>query len=416
MNNIAKKYSDSLEYKRDQLYYALQKQFNQDYDIKATFPDDQIIIVRDWSVNEYFEIAYTLENDKYMFGEPIKSNYEELFDTTQIVNSMKQGHPLILLNSELDNPVYRMLVQTPGELPAQDMGLDKIKYDSEGIKTAISGLLGEYVYDKSQSNHTSKRNGTITENKFSQVVNTGYCPDYGGFVDLEIFDKDYVPLMEQALNSRNKGLPVKEGPSTEMVPVAGEKYGDNNLLLTEWSYNGLVWDKNPRDKSTGVCSTILNSLDDIIGDDKVTDKIEIPKTEYEELIQTKTEKENLETELETGKGLYTKGKELYTKAKDEIQDLKTQLIPVWTAQEEQKVQLVNSLVERVPEAEQETMKTFYEAKDYPELEIIGKQILNSLPGEPNDGVLDGQNPPAANSDVTKEYEASCKALGINPYK
>lgn len=332
--------------------------------------------------------------------------------------AMTQKEPLIQLENK-DKPVYRLLVQTPTELPAHDMGLDKIRYEPEGIKKAINGLLGEYVYDKSQSHHTSKRNKPNNEHKFSQVINTGYCPDYGGYVDLEVFDNDYIPLMEQALDSRSKGLPVREGPSTEMIPRAGERYGDNNLLLTEWDYNGIVWDKNPRDTGTGVCSTVLNSIpDDIMGDDNVTDKIEIQKTEYDELLRLKSDKETLEEDYEKGRGLYAKGKELYENLLAEAEDLKTQLIPVWTAQEEEKIQLVNSLIEIVPEAEQEDMKAFYEAKPYTELEIIGKQILNSIPDTPvDDGVIDNGTPVDDGVvDVKKDYEAVCREMNIKPYE
>lgn len=388
MNIIVKKYSESQEYKRDQLRTALNKQFTTDYDIWATYPEDQTIIARNWELNEYYEIPYTLENNQYNFGDPKKTEYDQIFNTEQVLNSMKQGQPLILLNSETENPVYRVLVQTDEELPAQDMGLDKIRYDPEAIKTAVNGLLGEYVYDDTQSNHSRIRNPSTSKKKFAQVVNTGYCPNYGGYTDWEVFDHDYIPLVEQALNSRSKGLPVKEGPSTEIIPAQGKKYDTNSLLLTDFQYNGINWDKNPRDKSTGVCSTVLNSLpDNIKGEPKMTDKIEIPKEEYNALLKAKTDKENLETELETGKGLYAKGKKAYEQLKTEAQDLKEQLIPVWNAQEERKTEIVNSILEKIPEAEREAKKEKFDGMNLDHLEEF--VILNSIDVDSGEkGVLD----------------------------
>jgi len=379
----------------------------------ATFPDEGLVIVKDWDKNQYFEIPYTIDGENVTLGDPKATEHDELFITQeQINNSMKQGLPLILLNSNDDNPVYRVLVQTPEELPAQDMGFDSIQYDENGIKEAINGLIGEYVYDDSQSNHSRIRNPTTNKKKFAQVVNAGYCPQYGGYTDWEIFDKEYVPLMEQALNSRNKGLPIKEGPSTEIKPKSGEKIGDNSLLLTEFEYNGINWDKNIRDKSAGVCSVVLNSLPKSIGGDNVTDEeiVKINKTEYDELVSAKGELDELKPKYEQGEKAYNKGKKLYDDLKEEEADLREQLLPVWTKQGELKEQMLNSILERVPEAEHDSMKEKLEKKDFSELEDM--MILNSIEMPTGDGgVLGGGKPPGnPTKDMTDLEKRTAAAL------
>ncbi|MGB9979385.1 hypothetical protein [Methanobacterium sp.] len=419
MNNIENKYSDSIEYQRDLLRTAINTKFQDDikgyspYDIKATYSDKGMVVVLDWDKNQYFEIPYSIKDNEVTLGDPKITEHDEMFITQeQINNSMKQGQPFILLNTNEENPVYRVLVQTPEELPAQDMGYNSVKYGEDGIKGAIDGLLGEYVYDKSQSNHGKFRDGTATEKKFAQIVNTGYCPQYGGFTDWEVFDKDYVPLIEQALNSRMKGLPVKEGPSTEIKPIAGEKDDNGKLTLTEWEYNGIVWDKNPRDINTGVCSVVLNSLPNKIGGDKVTDGefVNINKTEYDELTQAKSELDELKAKHEKLETDYTNGKKLYKEVKEDRDDMFKQMVPVWTKQGELKEQMVNSILERVPEAEQKDMKAKLEKKDFSELEDM--MILNSIEMPTGtDGVTGGGAPPGnPTKDMTDLEKRTAAAL------
>jgi len=405
---LERKYSDSYEYTRDLIRAAVNETFKDEtgynpYDLKATYPEDGIAILMNWSENKFYEVSYTIEGETVTLGELKETEHDESFITAeQINNSMKQGEPFILLNSETKNPVYRVLVQTPDELPAQDIGIDSVKYDEEGIKQAIGGLLGEYVYDRSQDNHSRLRNPK-TPNKFAQVVNTGYCPNYGGYTDWEVFDSTYVPLIEQALNSRNKGLPVKEGPSTEVVPKSVEKYGDNNVNFKEFKYNGLIWDKNPRDKSTGVCNVVLNSIPENIkeGDGNLKEEIvNIKKDEYDALKQAKADyealkpaHEDLETKYKKGEELYNKGKAEFDKVKKEEGELREQLIPIWTKEGEVKEQMVNSIMEKVPEAEREAKRKDFEAMNVKQLE--GVMVLNSLELPTGaGGVIEGTNPPA----------------------
>lgn len=404
---MERKYSDSYEYTRDLLITAINEKFKttdglNPYDLRATYPEDGIAIVRNWDENKFYELTYSIEGETVTLGELQETEHDESFITDeQINNSMKQGEPFILLNSETDNPVYRVLVQTPDELPAHDIGIDSVKYDEEGIKQAIGGLLGEYVYDRSQDNHSRLRNPK-TPNKFAQVVNTGYCPNYGGYTDWEVFDSTYVPLIEQALNSRNKGLPVKEGPSTEVVPKSVEKYGNNSIKFKDFKYNGLIWDKNPRDKATGVCNVVLNSIpEELKGDGNLTDKeiVSINKEEYDSLKQIKADYEELgpkykqlDEDYKKGETLYNEGKTKYEDLKVEEGKLREQLIPIWTKEGEVKEQMVNSILERVPEAEREAKRKDFEAMTPAQLE--GVMVLNSMEVPTGaGGIIEGTNPP-----------------------
>ena len=335
-------------------------------------------------------------------------------------NSMLQGDSLILLNSESKIPVYRLQVQTSNELPAHDMGYDKIKFNETAIQKGVHKLVGSFMWDESQSAHNKRVNPEMRGRKVAKVVNEGYCPNYGGYVDVEVFDDSFAKTMEQALDNRQRGLPVKEGPSTELNALDGKKYGDNNLEVTNFEYNGLVWTDNPRDTNLGVCSIINNSIENIKEDNLMVDELKINKEEYDALVLAKTEKEQeaerLKTELEEGKGLYTKGKEAFDKAMTELKDLKSQLIPVWESQEQEKATVVNSLLERIPEAEKEAKRKEFEGKELGDL----KFIVNSLPlvgngtqrGVQNGGVgsgrSQGETPMFDDPELQKQYDAAQK--------
>ena len=335
-----------------------------------------------------------------------------------VTNSMKNQDPLILLNSESKNPVYRLQVQTNNELPAYDMGLNKIKFNETAIQKGVHKLVGSFMWDESQSAHNKRINPEMRGRKVAKVVNEGYCPSYGGYVDVEVFDDSFAKTMEQALDNRQRGLPVKEGPSTELNALDGKKYGDNNLEVTNFEYNGLVWTDNPRDTNLGVCSIINNSIENIKEDNLMVDELKINKEEYDALVLAKTEKEQeaerLKTELEEGKGLYTKGKEAFDKAMTELKDLKSQLIPVWESQEQEKATVVNSLLERIPEAEKEAKRKEFEGKELGDL----KFIVNSLPpigkgrGVQNGGVgsgrSQGETPMFDDPELQKQYDAAQK--------
>lgn len=325
---------------------------------------------------------------------------------------MKQGKDFILLNNKTENPTYRVLVQTNNEMPAHDMGFDKIKYTPEAQKKAVGDLLGEFVYDDSQSNHQRLQNPRKEPKKFAKVVNTGYCPEYGAYTDWEVFDDEYIEIMNQLLDSKEKNLPIKEGPSTETIPTKAEKYNNNSVLVTEYKYNGLTWVKNPRDLEAGICEILNNlNLEDInmSNNPENKDKIEVNKEEYETLKADKEAAENEAKELkekleqktttsQTGDNegnVDPKVAELEQKLEQttsELENVKNLAKPLETQYAEEKVQVVNSLLETVPEADKANMKEFYEEKELPELRILQKQIVNSLPDNSGNGIIDSGNP------------------------
>jgi len=383
VNNIVRKYSDSYEYQRDKLRASINTKFqNNDgfspYDFKAHYPNDNVVVVLDWNKNEYFEIPYTLEeNGDITLGDPQSTEHDETFTTKeQIVNSMKNKEPIILVNA-IENPTYRVLVQTDEELPGWDKGLDKIKYNGDGIKKAMPSLLGKEVMDDSNSNHARLR-GEKTKNRFGKVVNEGYCPDYGGYVDLEVHDPNYVGLMNSMIDSINRDLPVDLGFSTEIANgYESQEYGDNSLEVVDWSYNGLVLTDRPRDKKATVCNVINNSIPKKEEDDSLTDEIvNINKNEYDELVQAKSELDELKPQHEQLKTDYADGEKLYNDVKTDRDDMHNQLVPIWTEQGEKKEAMVNSLLETVPEAEKDGKRKELEDKDFGTLEFL----VNSLPG------------------------------------
>jgi hypothetical protein len=79
--------------------------------------------------------------------------------------------------------------------------------------------------------------------------------------------------MKQAIDNKERGLPVYEGPSTELNAKQAERYGINNAKVTDFDYNGLVWIDNPRDTSLGVCNVITNSIMNVLEDKTMPEDI-----------------------------------------------------------------------------------------------------------------------------------------------
>lgn len=333
--------------------------------------------------------------------------------TKEIETKMKEKNEIIILNTESKNPLYRMLVQTGEEIPGHDIGYDKIRYNPETIKSKIKQLEGRFVYDETQSEHNKRQTPESRGHKFAKINNTGYCPEYGGYVDLEIFDKNYHDLMESALNSVNDGLPLYEGPSTEVKVNTAQIYDDNNLDVVDWDYTGLVWDDNPRDNHLGVCK-VLNSIKEVLEEEDMSEIVKIDKDEYDSLKTKEQELGELETKYNDGEGLYNKGKKLYDELKVEVEDLKKQLIPIWESQATEKVAMVNSILETIPKKEQDAQKEILEGMDVKQLGII----VNSLPEPGSRGVPEqgATNPaPEDEAEFTYDmYKKMCKERGMSP--
>lgn len=299
-------------------------------------------------------------------------------DKKTITNHMKQGTPFILINSQEKSPTYRVLTQTLKELPAPDLGLDNIQYSEHAIQKGIKNLIGTFVYDETRSTHNKLSVPEMRGRKVAKVVNAGYCPEYGAYTDWEVFDNDFVETMKQAIDNKERGLPVYEGPSTELNAKKAERYGINNARVTDFDYNGLVWIDKPRDTSLGVCNVITNSIIESLEDNNMAEDIKefkLSKDEYDALKAKEAELEELKPKFENGLQLYNEGKNKYEALKTEKEDLFNQLVPVWTQQGEQKMAMVNSILETIPEADRATKKA-----DLEKLDITGLGVIvNSLP-------------------------------------
>lgn len=336
---------------------------------------------------------------------------------------MKTGNQLILLNTKTKKPTYRALVQTSDKLPAPDLGLGHIQYPPDDIRKAMPSLLGEHIWDESMSSHRANEGGKDPV-RFGKVVNQGYCPEYGGYVDLEVFDPSYVPLMDSLVDSVQNGLPTRLGISTEIPEGYKLKRKGDTIQLRDFEYKGLVLTDFPRDKKAKLCSVVNNSLKDRLEDNKMTDEFKMSKEEYDNLKQVETDKLRLESELATlraekvqGKADWLQFQQQFNDLKTEKEDLFTQLVPVWTQQGEQKLEMVNSILETIPEAEKEAKKAELEKLGITELGII----TNSLPtpAQQGHGVTGGsgtgRTPPEEEGEFTNDkYLEICEKHGIKP--
>lgn len=327
---------------------------------------------------------------------------------------MKQENQIVLLNDDTENPLYRLLIQTSDELPAHDIGLDKIQYKQEAIEAGLKGLVGGYVYDETRSNHNRKTSPNMRGRKVAKMVSKGYNPTYGGYVDIEPFDNEFITTLNQAIDNKERGLPVNEGPSTELEALDGERYGDNSLLVTDLNYTGdIAWVNKPRESRAGVCRVIENSIRNIMEeDDTMTEnEIKLTKEDYDTLISKGQELDELQTKYSEGLELYNQGKEKYEaliKEKEDLAkeeaDLRTQLLPVWNRAGEKKTEMVNSILETIPEKERDSKRETFESMTSDQLGVI----INTLPtqGDGQRGITNGGagsgRPPAPNPDKVFE--------------
>lgn len=325
----------------------------------------------------------------------------------QINQQMTKHIPIIQLNNTKDtDPTYRLLVQTSNELPGYDKGFNKIRYNPETIKNKIKQLEGRFLYDETQSGHNKRINPESRGHKFAKITSTGYCPDYGGYADVKVFDNDYHDLMKETYESIQNGLPLHEGPSTEIDVVSAVKDESNNLIVNDFDYTGIVWIDNPRDM-VGVCK-IMNSIEDVLEDNNMTeDMIKLSKTEYDELLQFKQDNAKLESDLtalqtkyQNGEQEYLKGKELYDAIVEKAEALEEEITPYRAWLSTQKEEIVNSILNSIPEAEREAKKEALNSMTIDQL-----QIMNSLPsGAGERGIAEGTGASNAGTGGDDEFD------------
>lgn len=365
---------DSFEILKRQIQEAIGQKFSPDdkykYEIMNTWPDKQLVLVQDWNEGKYFEIPYSIDvNGNIEIGEATEASNIYVPTKETILNSMKEGQELILINNSTDKAIYRSLVQTPTTLNYNDMGLGDFEYKEDAIKTAIDGLIGMQVFDDAIPKHARQRGQTPIP--FADIVNAGYCPEYGGYIDIEVFRPEYVATMDNTLKKLKDGKTVNEGFSTEVNIIDVVETGENQYAINNMEYDGIVWTNRPRDKNAKLCDVLLNSKFNPKGDDILT-KIELSQEDYDALKAKETELETLKVDYSKGEKLYNKGKELYEKAQTKITELTDALNPFLEAQETQKTELINSILEVEPELKKEDL----EAKDFIEVKKI--QLINSI--------------------------------------
>ena len=211
--------------------------------------------------------------------------------TEQTVHDrMLNGKPMILINNNEKTPTYRVLVQTPTTL---DYDFGSVNYTEQSIREAMPSLVG---YDVTDELTDHERNLGLTPKPFAHITNAGYCPDYGGYADLEIFNKDYEPVFENMLRNKDK---TKRKFSTEVLPLEMPEVEDGSYRLDKFDFDGLVMTTRPRDASTGLCDVILNStniIKDKGGSDMPKEEVKqvtLTETEYDTLIGVRTDYEKL---------------------------------------------------------------------------------------------------------------------------
>jgi hypothetical protein len=358
---------------------------------------------------------------------------------------------------------FRVLVQTDKELPSPDLPVNSIKYTGDSIANAIDGLVGKMVYDNTNDGHSRKQGRKSKSRIFAQVDNAFY-KDGKGYVDLDVFDDEYLPLMKQLQKSHSKGLKTNEGFSTTLKINDGYVTKDNRYVTKKYNYKGLDFVNSPRDADSSVVDLIVNSLPvevDFMVEDGSNgggnpqggetvvppvvqptfvnpvgeDQMIINRSDYDLLMKNQKDLQKyLETEEgkkieeakqafdEVNNSLDTANTDLEA-ANQKIKDLEAEkkaleeeLKPVQEAMKINHETMVNSILEKLPEAEREAAKPHYSKMDYEGLEMINKTIANSIGDNTNNGLVDstGGNPantPDPDSKVgSSDYE---KQHGIN---
>jgi len=242
-----------------------------------------------------------------------------------------------------------------------------------------------------------------------------------------------------------------------------EKYDENKFLLKDYHYDGISWVDMPRDKNSRLCNLVNSLINNnpqedttMAEENQATEVIKLKRTEYEELLKSKSKSENdkvilqaekekyiaelkkgkalykslkeefeqskndnknltdektkLEKAYAEGEKLYNKGKEAYSKVKKQFDSLNEKLGPILKAEEEERVKLVNSMLKNVPDAQRESLRKVYDKNTFEELKVISAQLVNTQNQGPN-GIVDDGKTNTPNDDVG--FSAYEKEHGIN---
>jgi hypothetical protein len=313
-------------------------------------------------------------------------------DPTSIKKLMEAGQEIILLNADGEDPTYRALVQLPGWVDYPEEEFDfSLEYTPEAISKAMKTFIGHNIADTSGKPDPHDR---TTDDEFAEIVNSGFCPAYGGYIDFKIFKSEYHPVIKNILDRIQNGRPVKKGFSTEPRIKKVLKKGEKKFQIQDMAYEGIVFTDmgKTRQDGTGICGIVLNAIPDEIKGENMAEMIE--KSKYDELMNKNLELERdiakltidhqkLQSDFKSGK---TKYDELVTEKQQsdqKVTDMEDKLKTFLKNQKLAKEQKINELLENIPEDQQETMKGIYEEMDLNQLEAVGITVNNAIK-EPED--------------------------------
>lgn len=292
--------------------------------------------------------------------------------TTVTTKTYKDKPELFLSNTSEDgNPIITALVQTPRIIDYSDIGEGEYEYTDSAIRNSITDLIGYQVEDEEHKSGSDK--------SFATITNAGYCPDYGGYVEMEVFKPEYHDLMQNIAKNMEKGVMPKKRFSTEVFLKDTTPLGDNKYRIDSMGMDGLIWTKMPRDDNTGICSVKLNkkSIENNRRDKMTDGKVKEQTVSLEDYMTLETKYRKLKEDYSEGSkayetlmGKFKEGKGLYDETLTEVEDLKGQLKPIWEAEEQERTSLLEKVVANAKEDEQEGLRKSLENQSKEELTIL----------------------------------------------
>ena len=296
--------------------------------------------------------------------------------------------------------IYKVLVQTSeNKLPTPDKTWDGVIFKRDAVEKAVSGLNGKLVYDNTISSHADVA-GSMNHTIFGQIIASEIDELGNAYAHIDVFNKDYVSLMDKLAENYNNKKRLDEGFSTEMIINDKVINPDNSVDVVDYNYTGLSFVNNPRDFS-GVEGKIVNTIlpsknnngGTIMGETISEPVISSAKAMklVEENATLKAQKENWEKTEKGYKTKITSLKKELTDKNDEITKLNNNISEYKKADEKEILILTNSILKRVDEENKEIVKKTLENTNLETLRLINsmsarendKEVLNDFTGVTN---------------------------------
>lgn len=296
-----------------------------------------------------------------------------------------------LNNTQKDQDIYKVLVQTvENKLPTPDKPWNGVTFKKEAVEKAVSGLKGKMVYDNTLSDHARER-GVFNNTIFGQVSDYELDEEGNAYAYIDVFNKEYVPLMDKLAENYNNNVRLDEGFSTELKFNKNGKVmnPDKSVDVIDYNYTGLSLVNEPRDFS-GVTGKMVNSIlpediDEInkIGGQEMAEVPQnvVPNSEYIALLNEKsdlvTKVAGLETEKTNHENKIEKLEKENKKYQEDINKLNNSLKDYKEADKLEKESLTNSILEKVPEESKESVK-----KELDDMDLKTIKLVNSMSPQP----------------------------------